>query len=318
MGHTASGGHRTPHCRIRGTGAVRSVCTDRPVSSARAGLCWTHCSLVPLSHSTASLMCGGPPGLLRCRALMREQGAHQRHAAGFPLSPPPPGLMFPTEMSKAAWKPRSGSGEVLSAEDLGPQSTPEASVLAPLGAGELRGFGGCKATTQPSHCSPSHLLSVEGAVLFERPQQIPSSDGASKELLGFPPLHSEKEHLPDRLHNLKGLPLPDPPMPRKSQRESAHRSFQLLGLSPFQKRLSGLNAEETGQGGSGRCEINKTRMGTSLAAQWLGLHASTAWGMGPIPGQGTKILQATRRGQKQKTKNNQDAYIQVTDRRVCT
>ena len=30
-------------------------------------------------------------------------------------------------------------------------------------------------------------------------------------------------------------------------------------------------------------------MGTSLEVQWLGLHASTAGGMGSIPGQGTKI-----------------------------
>lgn len=108
-----------------------------PVSSAGAGLCWTHCSLVPLSHSTASLMCGGPPGLLRCRALMREQGAHQRRGACFPLSPPPPGLMFPTEMSKAAWKLRSGVWGGAVCRRLGPQSTPEGSVPAPLGAGEL-------------------------------------------------------------------------------------------------------------------------------------------------------------------------------------
>ena len=34
--------------------------------------------------------------------------------------------------------------------------------------------------------------------------------------------------------------------------------------------------------------------------QWLGLRASTAGGTGSIPGQGTKILQATWRGQKKK------------------
>ena len=38
--------------------------------------------------------------------------------------------------------------------------------------------------------------------------------------------------------------------------------------------------------------------GTSLAVQWLGLHASTAGGTGLIPGQGTKIPQAVQRGQK--------------------
>ena len=42
--------------------------------------------------------------------------------------------------------------------------------------------------------------------------------------------------------------------------------------------------------------------GNSLAVQWLGLHASTAGGMRSIPGQGTKILQAVRCGQKKKKK----------------
>ena len=40
--------------------------------------------------------------------------------------------------------------------------------------------------------------------------------------------------------------------------------------------------------------------GTSLAVQWLGLHASTAGGPGSIPGLGTKILPAPQRGQKTK------------------
>ena len=35
-------------------------------------------------------------------------------------------------------------------------------------------------------------------------------------------------------------------------------------------------------------------MGTSLMAQWLDLYASTPWGMGLIPGLGTKILQDAR------------------------
>ena len=34
------------------------------------------------------------------------------------------------------------------------------------------------------------------------------------------------------------------------------------------------------------------RLGTSLAVQWLGLRASTAWGTGSIPGRGAKIPQA--------------------------
>ena len=46
----------------------------------------------------------------------------------------------------------------------------------------------------------------------------------------------------------------------------------------------------------------KYTVGTSLAVQWLGLHASTAGGMGSIPGRGTKILQAVGRRQKKKNK----------------
>ena len=37
--------------------------------------------------------------------------------------------------------------------------------------------------------------------------------------------------------------------------------------------------------------------GDSLAVQWLGLHASTAGGMGLIPGRGTKIPQTVPHGQ---------------------
>ena len=39
---------------------------------------------------------------------------------------------------------------------------------------------------------------------------------------------------------------------------------------------------------------------TSLVVQWLGLYASTARGTGLIPGQGTKILQATHGVAKKK------------------
>ena len=38
--------------------------------------------------------------------------------------------------------------------------------------------------------------------------------------------------------------------------------------------------------------------GTSLAAQWLRLHAYPAGGLGSIPGQGTKIPHATQHSQK--------------------
>ena len=42
--------------------------------------------------------------------------------------------------------------------------------------------------------------------------------------------------------------------------------------------------------------------GNSLVVQWLGLHALTAEGLGSIPGQGTKILQAAQHNQKKKKK----------------
>ena len=45
-------------------------------------------------------------------------------------------------------------------------------------------------------------------------------------------------------------------------------------------------------------------LGTSLVVQWLRLQASTIGSMGLIPGQGTKIPHAARRGQKAKTKTN--------------
>ena len=43
--------------------------------------------------------------------------------------------------------------------------------------------------------------------------------------------------------------------------------------------------------------LNPT-VGNSLAVQWLGLCAFTAEGLGSIPGEGTKIPQATWCGQK--------------------
>ena len=48
-------------------------------------------------------------------------------------------------------------------------------------------------------------------------------------------------------------------------------------------------------------------MGTSLAVQWLRLHASTAGGAGSIPGWGTKIPHAGQSGEGQEahTKKNQ-------------
>ena len=42
--------------------------------------------------------------------------------------------------------------------------------------------------------------------------------------------------------------------------------------------------------------------GTSLAVQWLRLHASNARGKGSIPGRGTKTPRVARRGQEKKRK----------------
>ena len=46
--------------------------------------------------------------------------------------------------------------------------------------------------------------------------------------------------------------------------------------------------------------FNQECSGNSLMVQLLGLHALTAEGLGSISGQGTKIPQATRYGQKEK------------------
>ena len=45
---------------------------------------------------------------------------------------------------------------------------------------------------------------------------------------------------------------------------------------------------------------NLYTIGNSLAVRWLGLDAFTAVGLGLIPGQGTKILQAARHSKKKK------------------
>ena len=51
------------------------------------------------------------------------------------------------------------------------------------------------------------------------------------------------------------------------------------------------------------CYRNNVR-GNSLVVQWLGLHASTAGGMGLIPGWGTEMLCAAWCSQKTKKGNN--------------
>ena len=38
--------------------------------------------------------------------------------------------------------------------------------------------------------------------------------------------------------------------------------------------------------------LKKHYLGTDLEVQWLSIHASTAWGVGSIPGWETKILLA--------------------------
>ena len=49
--------------------------------------------------------------------------------------------------------------------------------------------------------------------------------------------------------------------------------------------------------------------GNSLVVQWLGLHASTAGGMGSIPCPGSKILHVTWPGQKEKKKEEKQQML---------
>ena len=49
-------------------------------------------------------------------------------------------------------------------------------------------------------------------------------------------------------------------------------------------------------------DILKMYPGTSLAVQWLPLHASTVGGLGSIPGQGTKIPHGLWHGQNDSKK----------------
>lgn len=46
--------------------------------------------------------------------------------------------------------------------------------------------------------------------------------------------------------------------------------------------------------------VKETSSGNSLAAQWLGIRASTAGGVGSVPGGGTKIPHNTYCGQTNK------------------
>ena len=49
-------------------------------------------------------------------------------------------------------------------------------------------------------------------------------------------------------------------------------------------------------------DFKEFHCGTSLAVQWLRIHASNAGGLGLIPGRGIKIPHAPQRGQKTKKK----------------
>ena len=53
--------------------------------------------------------------------------------------------------------------------------------------------------------------------------------------------------------------------------------------------------------------------GNSLVVQWLQFSSFTVIGLGSIPGQGTKILQIVRGGQKKKKDTDELIYERETD-----
>ena len=55
---------------------------------------------------------------------------------------------------------------------------------------------------------------------------------------------------------------------------------------------------------------NRRRIRTSIAVQWLRIHAFTAGGAGSIPVWGTKILSAVQNGQKKKKKEFIDKLLE--------
>ena len=61
--------------------------------------------------------------------------------------------------------------------------------------------------------------------------------------------------------------------------------------------------------------LSKVSVLTSLAVQWLGLHAFTKSGTGSIPGQGTEIPHTTWRSQK-KIQNSETAWLYVKGENV--
>ena len=62
--------------------------------------------------------------------------------------------------------------------------------------------------------------------------------------------------------------------------------------------------------------VKKQNIGTSLAVQCLRLHAPNAGGMGSIPDWGTKILHATRCGQKIKINQQQQQKKETEYRKL--
>ena len=68
--------------------------------------------------------------------------------------------------------------------------------------------------------------------------------------------------------------------------------------------LSGESAQCSQSPLSSTSVQNLSPLGSSLAAQWLGLHASTAGGTGWLPGQGTNIPHDARCGKKKNTQKN--------------
>lgn len=157
--------------------------------------------------------------------------------------------MFPTETSRAAWKPRLGAWGGAVCGRLGPSST-----LKPL-------------SSLPWELASSEDL-VAAQPWLSAPTAAPATCSMSTGLFCLNILHTHPILMMPKmscwvfLHcEVKGAPSSPPLQPKRSSPSravqtqkisSAHHSFQLFSLSPFQKKLAGLNAEE-----SGRHEINK-------------------------------------------------------------
>ena len=108
-----------------------------------------------------------------------------------------------------------------------------------------------------------------------------------------------------------GLPPTLPSADGSSGRSNLLRSHQASGSCPERGFRNNCNGSaflpvDIPQGSFVKGKytgIKHDPTGTSLAVQWLRLHASTAWGTGSFPGQGTKIPQAAWPSQKKKKKS---------------